>query len=425
MAIGLPNPPPSLPGRVPRLVYRRVLLSRQRWTVDINDIRSLIGTTDSVAAVQALRVRLNLPRHVLFGSGDNQIVFDLDNPISVRDWLKRAHGDLVTIEEAFPRGYTPWLRSLEGHHACSYVVPIKRTGRMIEWASPTSKSLVLDSPRFLPGSEWTSVKIYTGAHARELVAASVLPKVIATFGEGASWFFLRYADPATHLRFRVRGEGLDFLHKLRGLLYDVLGSRLVSRVELDVYVPESHRYGGIAAVSLVERLFHIDSTIAIDALARGPMSSSDRCDYCVAAVEAYFNAFELPGHARLPLLRRMGQNMYDELRVQPATRAKVGLQFRDKRRHLASVRGRWSERFGRLLEQGAHEIAELKRLDEAGLLTVTLHSIICSLIHMSINRILIAYSREQEAMVYDWSHRLEMEHMARTEAQHSMTVSSE
>ena len=63
--------------------------------------------------------------------------------------------------------------------------------------------------RFLPGSEWLYLKVYTGSTTADAVLRTYLAPVIATAmrqGLARRWFFLRYGDPDWHLRVRFHGD---------------------------------------------------------------------------------------------------------------------------------------------------------------------------------------------------------------------------
>ena len=77
-------------------------------------------------------------------------------------------------------------------------------------ASPEQRSSSVEATRFFPtGSEWLYAKLYTGTvaadHAlREIVAPLVREMIEAEAAD--RWFFIRYADPETHLRMRFHGD---------------------------------------------------------------------------------------------------------------------------------------------------------------------------------------------------------------------------
>ncbi|HEY6172975.1 MAG TPA: thiopeptide-type bacteriocin biosynthesis protein [Kofleriaceae bacterium] len=72
------------------------------------------------------------------------------------------------------------------------------------------------------------------------------------------WFFLRYDDLGFHLRLRFRDPGIRAELEARADR-----STRTSRIEFATYEPEFERYGGEAAMPVVEKMFHRDSEAAL------------------------------------------------------------------------------------------------------------------------------------------------------------------
>jgi thiopeptide-type bacteriocin biosynthesis protein len=81
------------------------------------------------------------------------------------------------------------------------------------------------------------------------------------------WFFFRYPDPDWHLRLRVRAPGRAKREKVRRLIESACRRlwrhKSVWRLEYDTYFREIERFGGVRACGYVERLFTIESELAL------------------------------------------------------------------------------------------------------------------------------------------------------------------
>jgi len=59
--------------------------------------------------------------------------------------------------------------------------------------------------KFIPGTEWLYLKIYTGVKTSDvLLEEAILPLVTCFLNNNLinKWFFIRYNDPKPHLRIR-------------------------------------------------------------------------------------------------------------------------------------------------------------------------------------------------------------------------------
>jgi thiopeptide-type bacteriocin biosynthesis protein len=61
--------------------------------------------------------------------------------------------------------------------------------------------------RFVPGSEWLYLKIYTGIKTSDTILEEAVHPLTEYFLENnyiSEWFFIRYNDPKPHIRFRLK-----------------------------------------------------------------------------------------------------------------------------------------------------------------------------------------------------------------------------
>lgn len=135
------------------------------------------------------------------------------------------------------------------------------------------RSGVEDNRQIPPGNEWLYVKVYTGpAGANKILQSAVSPIITSALNDGRvdRWFFLRYADPETHLRIRMHGNPGALREEvwpaLEKQLKRFLDNGTVWRVTPDTYDREIERYGGDAGIALAEAVFHADSDAAIKML---------------------------------------------------------------------------------------------------------------------------------------------------------------
>jgi lantibiotic biosynthesis protein len=72
---------------LPKVKYKNIVLSRARWMVKIEDVKSFFEIADDkilIGSVTEWRKSLQIPNQVLLYDGDNELFTDMENPLSVR-----------------------------------------------------------------------------------------------------------------------------------------------------------------------------------------------------------------------------------------------------------------------------------------------------------------------------------------------------
>jgi thiopeptide-type bacteriocin biosynthesis protein len=243
------------------------------------------------------------------------------------------------------------------------------------------------------------------------------------------WFFVRYGDPAWHVRLRFHGprEGLVsvLLPALHDRLAPLLATATLARVQLDTYEREVERYGGPDAVPLVEDIFHHDSQAALSIieLLEGDEGAEARWRLAFRGMHDLLGDFGLDTAARLAVVATLRARFGDEHRIDIKVERQLGERFRAERRSLgilltASADGDHPLAPGiEALDSRSRAIApvaaELRDLESRGLLATPREEIVGSLLHMHANRMLLAQHRAQEVVLYDMLKRHYTSELAR------------
>lgn len=447
----------------PRIRVGRVVLSLARWRVAGAELKELGGATrtERFRAVAALRGRHGLPRWVVQADGDNKLAVDLDNTLAVDAWVQLVKDrDHVVLLELAPGPDEAVLRGPEGRFQHEIVMPVcaERPGATDPGdaeagreptvpgparsaASPSrragSVSGAAEVPRvFTPGSSWLYAKLYTGpATGDEVLRRLVAPlrRQLLDTGAADRWFFLRYADPDTHIRVRFHGEparlaaeGLPALHQAAAPL---LAEGLVSTIQLDTYEREIERYGGPAAIDAAEVLFAADSdaVLAILDLIAGDEGQSAAWQLTLAGIDQLWGDLGMTLEERLSAAEAARENLGREHRADGPARVTIeralGHTFRRERLALEQLLdpvGRSESPLWPGLEvldarsrAMAGPIAALRAAEAAGQLGRPLRAMAWDLAHMVANRMLRVAARAQEMVLYDFLGRLYRSRIAR------------
>jgi thiopeptide-type bacteriocin biosynthesis protein len=434
----------SLP-HLPRVTYRNVILSPERWTAATSEVRDVEGTKgdgagDPLRKCREWIDRWKLPRWVGLREGDNVLPIDRENALSLRAFL-----DAIDGHPSFTLSELPWLAAPgvvtgpEGTFANEIIVPLVRRAPVAAepgaGGRPERKEARFDGTptQFLPGSEWLFARFHTApGFADSLLVDSIGPAVelLRKARIAEDWFFIRYGDPEFHLRLRIRGEpralAAEALPRLHAVAEDLLARGLVTKVLYDTYDQEIQRYGGPNGIELCERIFGIDSDAVLALLASTPGDEGAvaRWQLTLCGIDALLRDAGLDLEQRYFFADHMAEMYGREFNLQGFARHPIQDKFRKERRALfglldeakngptplepglAILRGR-SERL-------ASPLAELRLRDDRGELTVPFRDILGSLIHMHANRMLPTAARAQEAILYRFLENLYDSQLART-----------
>ena len=402
---------------LPRVRHGRVVLSLARWSLDARSLAPL-GEGDAAArffAVQRLRAALGLPRRVALVESDHVLPIDLDHALSVESFVQLVHRrQLAVLTESFPDPDRLCVESPAGRFTHELLIPLHRRTPPAPAASATRSSRTPSTlqRRFIPGSEWLSFKIYPAIDLEQLLVRVLAPIIDEVVARGAAdrWFFLRYRDPAGHLRLRFGGARqrltTEVLPAVSAALEPLVADGRVWRVQLGTYDREIERYGGDAAMPFCEEIFCADSE-AVLALLRAPHAPDQRWQWALRGMDLLLDDLGLDLPAKASISERARELFFADSGGDPTLARSIGARHRALRDQLATVfadddrldpraRPAWrrrTERIAKLRARPDWPAAPL-RAEVAG-----------SLLHMHANRMLRGASRAQELVLYDFLFR--------------------
>ncbi|MFB9443126.1 lantibiotic dehydratase [Dactylosporangium vinaceum] len=257
----------------PRLRYGRSILSPARWRISPADLPAATAAEPVwEKALDRLRERLQLPAWVYVGTGDQRLRLHLDEPMDralLRGHLHRTADQPVLTEAPTPEDHR-WF----GGRAHEILLPLATT------LPPAPPPVVLrghaDLHPFrqvqdiLPGDTILSAKLYGPAELAGAILTEHLPRLLAAWSSPPLWWFIRYEDPAPHLRLRLhRVEYGLAAERIGAWAADLRRLGLLADLALVTYRPETGRFGTGEAMAAAEAFFAADSAAAVAELAAG------------------------------------------------------------------------------------------------------------------------------------------------------------
>lgn len=259
---------------LPSLLFRRSILTPARWRIPVGALPGPAAPRQAwEAAIAVLGRQLRLPASVFVGTADRRLRLHLDDPMDLA--LLRAQlvtaSQAVTVTEAPTAADHGWCHG----RAHEVVIPLAST------AAPASAPAVVSRPGplpligpehgLMPGSPVLYAKLYGNPDGFDTILTDHLPALLAGWDQAPLWWFVRYRDPAPHLRIRLRTPDYGTsAAQLGAWAADLRRCSLVGDLTLDTYRPETARYGDGATMAAAEALFAADSTAAVAQLTALP-----------------------------------------------------------------------------------------------------------------------------------------------------------
>jgi thiopeptide-type bacteriocin biosynthesis protein len=252
---------------LPRVRYRRAILSPATWRITAADHAAMIAEPGSWEdAVNRWRLRWNCPQTVELHDDHRSLRLTLT--VGVHLTLLREHLDKhggATLTETQSAADIEWI----GGHVHEIVMPFARD-------TPPTPSLVTgplplvtnSTAAHLPASPQASclyAHMFTHPERLDDIILAHLPGLLATLDGDPAYWFARYRSvrETDHLRLRIRTSGPDEYAAV-ALAVGQWGQRLcdvgaASRLALATYYPEVGRYGSGPAMDAAESVFAADS----------------------------------------------------------------------------------------------------------------------------------------------------------------------
>lgn len=404
---------------LPRLVHGRHVLAKARWRIEAKELKqALLDSTEGAwGAFQLLRQRRGLPRRVVLAEADHHLLVDLGQPL----WVDMLHHLVAsraafTLTEPFPDQDEALVTSPEGSFAHELVIPFEATAPVPAGPKPRPPVVNGGGPRaFPPGSEWLYLKLYCGQASADRLLTELEPLLCVAQKQGLwdRWHFIRYRDPAPHLRLRFHGLPFRLLAEWLPLLrkhleaYQVQG--LLWKWQVDTFEPEWERYGGHAGFGLAEAWFFDDSQHVLHQLIAKP-DQDRRWRTGLRDTDAIWAALGLSIHERRDLARAAREGFRKALGETRQGDDPVGMKFRKLRHELEAG---FPYPAGVSSLPGLAGLSRIRQAHDEGLIQEDLASLGASFAHLHLNRLLRAHHRESEWVLMEFLTRLYESALAR------------
>ncbi|WP_199512183.1 lantibiotic dehydratase [Nucisporomicrobium flavum] len=264
------GPPAELLPHLPRVRYRRAILSPETWRITAAAYAAM--RTDWDTALAAWRQKWRCPPTVELLDEDRSLRLTLT--VAAHRQLLRAHldeHDHATLTETATHTDTGWA----DHHIAEVVMPFVRdrppaaNTAVTGYLPVTTNRTAVQLPA-APQTAWLYAQVFTGADRIDDLLRT-LPGLLTELDHPMYWFArYRSVREPDHLRLRIRVDGPEqyaATATVVGRWAQQLRDRgATSRMNLATYRPEIGRYGDGPATAAAEAVFAADSHAVVTAL---------------------------------------------------------------------------------------------------------------------------------------------------------------
>ncbi len=270
--------------------------------------------------------------------------------------------------------------------------------------------------RFLPGSEWAYIKVYSGPKfLDEFLVSDVFQIAYDLYAAKKVdlFFFVRFVDvEGHHLRLRFHFVGKGYLEELLQIfserLLPYVESHVVTRMCMDTYVREVERYGGETTIMAVETIFSANSIAILNELralaAQG--KSEDRWLLGMLMTNDLMNSFGLSIDDKIDISETYLSQFLAEFDAtgNKPLKAIIQAKFREKRSQIESAMLSTNPNLhgGILPDKDAFQqaIGLIRDKHSRNKLSMSFDRLLMSILHMNYNRIFRTKPRMNEMIAH-------------------------
>lgn len=425
--------------QLPRVVYKNLVIYKATWKVEEKEMKELPKETGGLQQfIGKWREERDIPQRVVYKEGDNELLIDFAEARGIDlflHYLKRYKN--ITLEEFLFTEENCFVTDDEGNPFTNeIIIPMKREAPQAAAAPGNKKQEAVTAvkaaaaaagapvrKKFSPFSEWLYFKIYSGTKTAEKVLRETMLPFVEQ-GIEQQWFegffFIRYRDEFSHLRFRFYNSNtdkqLEVQKQLMLTLQPLLDSGMVDKVVIDTYARELDRYRP-DLIEEAEQLFHNDSLAILRfiELLEGTEGEQYRFLFGMRGIDMLLNDFGFNLDDKLDLAKQLQAGFFREFGGHSSLQKLLNDKYRKHQKniflHMDASKDKDNE-----IEEAVALFEERSRSNGAVIQKLrerlqhedsraAIFWLLPSYIHMYMNRLFIAQQRKYELVVYHFLER--------------------
>lgn len=287
---------------MPEITYGPLILCREHWTLDINVQNYTFEAFDKIFKEKISQ--LQIPSFVEYGDSDRKMQYNLEDTIQRQLIFKEAlntKSSQIVLTKGIPSNLQFVKDELNNPYASELVFSVFSDGQYLsnhEQKSPSLSMLETHSPYKKNGRKysilsperiinsgvngWWCFKVYYDRNTinQTILSLNFWCKRLITEKKAIQYFFIRYSDPASHLRIRIQlSDNYNSSHIVHDFITwfdEEAAQHRVSTYCICPYERDLERYGGPSIYKHVESTFCTNAVLVGDYFSFNPTSNTER-----------------------------------------------------------------------------------------------------------------------------------------------------
>jgi thiopeptide-type bacteriocin biosynthesis protein len=408
---------------LPRIEYQNTVLSAAKWQLKKQNLEPFknkkLTESEKHMTFFELKKQLNLDDKFLLMDEDSEFLIDSNNKISIDSFIDIIKNkNEITLEEYLFDNNNALIKDTTDNKFSNECIAILLNEHIIQENENFSiNKLTSSKPVFSIGSEWLYYKIYCGPKTGDTLLTSKIKQLTSLLIEKEiidKWFFIRYNDPDTHLRFRLHITNPEKLNEAIQLVSSsfekLIEEHIISDIQIHTYKRETERYGD-NSIELAEQLFYNDSVFVTNVLSLIDSNYKDeiRWQIAIKSVDDLLNGFALNLEQKHQLIDQLSNSFFKEHGGHKELKITLDNKYRKLKSEIEGIFdwGNNSDYFPviELLKQRQEInkpiVNKILLMQSHEQLQVSLNKLIASFLHMNLNRLFMGRNRTNEFVIYD------------------------
>jgi thiopeptide-type bacteriocin biosynthesis protein len=394
----------------PRVEYKNSILCPATWLLGAEEIEKL---TDRQSFFK-ISSKIRLAENFAFAEGDNQLLFNRYDPQSVDFFLKVVRNKkLALLQEAFVESDTKVVDETGLPYAGQFIASVfsdivtydhHKTQPAVSIKGNKARRI------YLPGDEWVYLKLYCHPAISNSILVKEIARIVAYLKKQKmlkTWFFIRYADPDSHLRIRIQTDPENvsrIVQRFERRMRILVERGSINNIIIDTYKRELERYGG-QTIEYAEQVFNASSDVVINYIKNTRRRDTEFSELHLAAISVNVLLSMLPVHnnEKAALLKLMHEGMKPEFDDSKQLKFQLDTKYREyagffnnlEKNRPGVVRLAGKKQFDDYLS-----VLEVFKAKTKSMGLAELKKLVADIIHMHLNRLFNDRQRNHEFIVY-------------------------
>ena len=381
----------------PQVVYKDIIISPATWLVPQEFISS-DKTANKKERLSAWLKNEGIDFQFKAGNSDQTLCFDpmIDNDLDqFLLFCRQLTSKELYISEALIAIEDGVKDKTGKSYVAEYIVSYAHENTIYTGGQNLTFDKVNDMIQ--PGGEWLYFEIYCHpSRSNEILLNKIAPFMKEISRKLRKWFFIRYDDPAPHIRLRLQlkqtADAYFYIERLRSILDPYCATGLISDIQVKTYFRESERYG-IERIEIVEEFFFTDSKYIFQLLRKRHATDQLYANTLMLMQQLITLCFSNIGD-QIIFAKNMADNFGREMGMDPDNFKKLNLSFQQLKEQFISNNNPVSLQLIKRYEKLFSEIMGKCNSDEER------SKMTADLVHMHANRLFFTDQRAHEAILY-------------------------